>query len=310
MAATNGVLSIDVYLADGRPPAGVADKYNVDASNPSLEATRLSQLFAAMSSGVVPGKVRVRTDSVTGVQASITLAVTQANIAVGEYIDVSVPGRGSYRIIAVTADPDVTAGEFVSETSDAVCATNMAAAIDGMYGLKDWVDASTDSGNLIITAREYGTAGNAYVVYDGTTNGISGEGAFSGGLDASTSLTATITCVQANTDADDTVSIGGVTMTAKASGAAGQNQFDIGADNAEMTANLLAKLQAHDRLDGIATFVAVSNVITATFLLPPYVGQHIVLSSSDADGLVVTQPTVSLDVSNTTATRTYALGGV
>lgn len=310
MAATNGALAIDVYLDGGMPPAGVADRFNVDSSNPSLEATRLSELFASMASGVRPGKVKVRTDSVTGVRASITLAVTQANIAAGEYIDIVVPGRGGFRILAVASDPDVTLGQFVSETDDATTATNMAAAIDGMLGLKSIVDASTNSGNLIITARDYGTLGNSYIVVDGTTNGVSGEGNFAGGKDSSTVVTATIGCVLANTDADDTVAIGSVTFTAKASGASGDNQFNLGASNTAMGDNLVAKINAHPDLLGLVSGINASGTITLTYAVAPRIAQHIRLATSDADGLVITQPSLaSVAITNTTATRTYALGG-
>jgi hypothetical protein len=308
MAATNGVLSIDVYLADGRPPAGVADKYNVDASNPSLEATRLSQLFAAMSSGVVPGKVRVRTDSVTGVQASITLAVTQANIAVGEYIDVAIPGRGTYRITAVTSSPDVTLGQFVSETSDAVTATNMAAAIDGMLGLKDLVDASTNSGNLIITAREYGTAGNSYVVYDGTANGISGEGAFSGGLTATSQVTATAALTFANIAANDTITIAGCVFTWKAS-ASTESEVTIGADADGCGTNLAAKVNAHSKLVGLVTATNASGTVTVSYLVPPRIAVLMLLDTSDGNSATLTQPSTTSTITNDTATVTYSLGG-
>jgi hypothetical protein len=312
MAATEGVLSIDVYLAGGDAPATVADRFNVEAANPALEATRLSALFAAMSSGVRPGKVRVRTDSYTGVRASLTLAVTQANIAAGEYLDIIVPGRGTFRITAVASGADVTLGQFVSATNDATTATNMAAAVNGMLGLKDAVVASTNSGDLILTAKEYGTAGNSYVAKDGTTNGLTpAGGTFASGKDASSKVTSSVVCVSANTDADDTLKIGAVTLTAKAGDASGENQFNIGASNTAMGDNLAAAINAHSKLLGLCTAVAVTGTVTITWELPARIAEHVgQMTSSDADGIVITQPSLaSVSITNTTATRTYALGG-
>jgi len=310
MAATEGALSIDVYLGGGEPPAGVANKYAVDASQPSLEATRLSQLFAALASGVVPGKVRVRVSSIIGVRAFLTLAVTQANIAAGEFLDVCIPNRGAFRLTAVASSPDVTLGQFVSATDDSTTAANIKAAINGMIGLKDLVSADNSSGNLTITAKEYGTVGNGYFVKDGTVNGLTpAGGSFAGGKDASSQVTSVITCVAANTDADDTIRIGKTTFTAKAGDAAGESQFNIGASNTAMGDNLLAKIIAHSELAGLVTGVAASGVITLTWQCDPRLALHMFMVSSDADGLVLTtQPSITSTLASQQAARTYALG--
>ncbi|HVK87948.1 MAG TPA: hypothetical protein VM513_27700 [Kofleriaceae bacterium] len=309
MASTNAITVISVYHGGGDAPASVGERLNREESSPRQEAEALSRFFAAAAGGVRPCKVRVRTDSCVATQATLTLAVTQANIAVGEYLDIVIPGRGAYRVTAVTSGADVTLGQFVSQTSNAVTATNIAAAVNGMLGLKDWVTATTNSGNLILTANLYGTVGNGYTVLDGTVNGLSpAGGAFASGIDTSGQVTATIACVVANTDADDTVSIGGTTFTAKASGASGDNQFNLGASNTAMGDNLVAKINAHPDLLGLVTGVNASGTITLTFTVDPRVARHMVLQTSDADGLVITQATISRTLTNTVATRTYALG--
>lgn len=311
MAQTNGITVITVYHGGGDAPASIGNAYELEESNPRQEAEALSRFFAAAAGGVRPCKVRVRTDSCGGVQASLTLAVTQANIAAGEYLVINIPGRGAFKLTAVASDPDVTAGEFVSETDNATTATNIAAAVDGMLGLKDYVDATTNSGDLILTARLYGTVGNGYIVTDGTTNGLTpAGGTLADGADASTRVTATITCVAANTDADDTIQIGKTVLTAKAGDASGESQFNIGASNAAMGDNLTACINAHSELAGIVT--ATDNdggVVTLTYQCDPRAAVHMVLQSSDADGLAISdQPTTSLTLSNTVAMRTYALG--
>lgn len=310
MAATEGVLSIDVYLAGGDAPATVADRFNVEAANPSLEATRLSALFAAMSSGVRPGKVRVRTDSYTGVRASLTLAVTQANIATGEYLDVLIPGRGTFRLAAVASGADVTLGQFVSATNDATTATNMAAAVNGMLGLKDLVAASTNSGNLILTAKEYGTVGNAYRAIDGTVNGLSpAGGTFAGGKDTSSQVTATAALVHLNIAANDTITIAGQVFTWKAA-AATESEVTIGANATADGDNLVAKVNAHSGLLGLVTASNDAGTVTVTYLVPPRIAVLMLLATSDGNSATLTQPSLaSVAVANTTATRTYALGG-
>jgi hypothetical protein len=295
MAQTNGITVITVYHGGGDAPASLGNAYNLEEGNPRQQAEALSRLFAAGAAGIRPMKVRARTDSCVGVQAALTLAVTQANIAAGEYLTIVIPGVGGFKLTAVASGPDVTEGEFVSETSNAVTATNIAAAVDGMLGLKDYVDASTNNG---------------FVAIDGTTNGLTpAGGSFSGGKDASTRPTATITCVSANTDANDTIQIGKTVFTAKAGDASGDSQFNIGASNTAMGDNLVAKINAHPDLLGLVTGVASSGVITLTFDCDPRVAVHMVMQTSDADGLVLTaQPTTTLTLTNTVATRAYALG--
>lgn len=310
MAATNAVLSIDVFLAGGMPPAGTADRFNVDASNASLEAARLSELFASMASGVRPGKVKVRTDSVTGVRASLTMTCTGTNIAAAEYLDVVIPNVRAYRLTAVSSGAASGDGTFNTSATAATVATNIATAINTLPGLKDYVLASTSTADLILTAKEYGSVGNTIVAIDGTVNGLSpAGGSLAGGKDSSTVVTATIGCVLANTDADDTVSIGATTFTAKASGATGDNQFNLGASNTAMGDNLVAKINAHPDLLGLVSGIAATGTITLTYAVSPRIALHMRLATSDADGLVITQPSSTTTITNTTATRTYALGG-
>lgn len=309
MAQTNGITVITVYHGGGDAPASIGNAYNLETGNPRQEGEALSRFFAAAAGGVRPCKVRVRTDSAGGVQAALTLAVTQANIAAGEYLTVVVPGIGGFKLTAVASDADVTAGEFVSETSDAATATNMAAAVNGMLGLKDLVTATTNSGDLIITANEYGTIGNSITTIDGTTNGLSpAGGALSGGKDASSQTTAAIAITHVNLTADDTVTIGTITFTAKASGATG-NEFNIGADATADAVALAAAINASSSVAGLVTAEAASGTVTLTYTIDPRAAEALcALSTSDATAFGLTQPASTLTFSNTVAERTYALG--
>jgi phage tail sheath gpL-like len=74
----------------------------------------------------------------------------------------------------------------------------------------------------------------------------------------------TITCAQADATANDTISLLGQTLTAKASGANGTTQFDIGASNSEMATNLAACINANTTLTKYAVASASSAVVTVT----------------------------------------------
>jgi len=302
MAQTNGITVITVYHGGGDAPASLGNAYNLEESNPRQQAEALSRLFAAGAAGIRPMKVRTRTDSCGGVQASLTLAVTQANIAAGESLTIVIPGVGGFKLTAVASGADVTLGQFVSQTSNAVTATNIAAAVDGMLGLKDYVDASTNSGDLILTARAYGTIGNGYTVIDGTVNGVSpAGGSFSGGRDASTRVTATIAITNANVTAGDTVTIGATTFTADTS-------FAIGGNATATGDNLVTAINASATLVGLLTASNSSGTVTLTYDCDPRVAPHIRLATSDATAFGLTQPTTTLTLASQVATRAYALG--
>lgn len=96
---------------------------------------------------------------------------------------------------------------------------------------------------------------------------------------------ATATC--ASVAADDTITIGKTTLTAKAS-PSGENQFSqAGSDTAD-AASLAAKINAHSVLSLLVSATAASGVVTITSLARGSVGNHIALTSSDGTRLAVT----------------------
>lgn len=77
--------------------------------------------------------------------------------------------------------------------------------------------------------------------------------------------TGTIT-IATNLEADETVVVNGVTLTAKASGAVGEAQFNVGASAALTAASLADCLNAsHNPALGLATYTASSEVITVAY---------------------------------------------
>jgi hypothetical protein len=120
----------------------------------------------------------------------------------------------------------------------------------------------------------------------------------------------TITITFANVDADETIVIGGTTLTWKAS-ASGESEVDIGADLAAATTNLTAKINDHSKLKGIftATGVTGTGVVTVTYTGDARLGYHIGLSET-GDAVAVSGANFALDTTEVYASATvnYALG--
>ena len=89
----------------------------------------------------------------------------------------------------------------------------------------------------------------------------------------------TLTC--ASTAADDTCAINGVTFTAKASGATG-NQFNVGASDSVTATNLAAAINASASalVDGHVTAEAADEVVTVTAVVPGFAGNTITLEGT------------------------------
>lgn len=92
-------------------------------------------------------------------------------------------------------------------------------------------------------------------------------------------VSASGTITLSSVPADDTVTIGTATLTAKAS-PSGENQFSqAGTDAADATA-LAAKINAHSVLSKIVTASAASNVVTVTCKVKGPIGNQIGLSET------------------------------
>jgi hypothetical protein len=294
---------IEVDLADGTAPADVARRLALPTAKPRDEAVALGNFFSALTQR--NAKVRVRVDSCTGVAASLTTAITGANIAAAEWIGISTP-QGTWKVTAVASGAASGDGTFNTSGTNSTAATNISNAINSLAGLKDHVVATTNSGDLIITAAKKGSIGNVYRVVDGTGNGISSAGLLSGGLDTDERTTAAIAIT--NVTAADTVTIGTIAFTAVASGATG-NQFNIGA-SATLTGDALAAaINASTDLSGLVTAINASGTVTLTYQIDARAAEALCrLATSDATAFGLTQPATTLTVSNAQATREYALG--
>jgi hypothetical protein len=115
----------------------------------------------------------------------------------------------------------------------------------------------------------------------------------------------TITC--ATVAADATVTIGAVTLTAKAS-PSGENEFSqAGSDSADATA-LAAKINAHSVLSKIVSAAAVDAIVTVTCLAKGLVGNQIPLSETGST-ITVSAPFLAGGTGGaTTSAATYKCG--
>lgn len=104
---------------------------------------------------------------------------------------------------------------------------------------------------------------------------------------AAVAASGTVT-VGTSVDADDTVTIGGVVFTAKASGATG-DQWNISATASVCATNLAAAINASTTAGAAGCFSAQANgaVVTITAAQPGKIGNAITLASSDGVDLVV-----------------------
>jgi len=88
---------------------------------------------------------------------------------------------------------------------------------------------------------------------------------------------ASATATLATVVADNTITIGGVTLTAKAS-PADQTQFAVGASNTECAAALAAAINAHTTLKHLVYASASAAVVTISAVVPGPVGNQIPVS--------------------------------
>jgi phage tail sheath gpL-like len=95
------------------------------------------------------------------------------------------------------------------------------------------------------------------------------------------------TITLANVSADDTVTIGKTTLTAKAS-PSGEDQFSQAGTDTVDAASLVTKINAHSVLSLLVYASSVAGVVTVSALQKGVVGNHIALSSSNGTRLEVT----------------------
>jgi len=104
---------------------------------------------------------------------------------------------------------------------------------------------------------------------------------------ASDPVSASATATLASVAADDTITIGKTTLTAKAS-PSGEDQFSQASTDTADAAALVAKINAHSVLSLLVSASSALGVVTITSLSKSHLANHIALSSSNGTRLAVT----------------------
>jgi phage tail sheath gpL-like len=118
---------------------------------------------------------------------------------------------------------------------------------------------------------------------------------------------ASATCTVASIQADDTVTINGVTLTGKAS-PSGELQFDSDGSDTVVATALVACINANSSLTGICTAANVAGVVTISAYCKGLIGNAITLASSDGSRLAVSAARLAGGTGMGEAPVTYNLG--
>ena len=137
------------------------------------QAKALEQLFSDLGSGARNGSVQAYSSVTDGAAASQTITCDQS-------------AATSADVVAVLG-VDLTEGTaFDAETSDAVTATNLAAAINANATLAKYVTATSAAAVVTVTANFKGSSANYWLVSTATVDSgtpfvFSNSGAFASG---------------------------------------------------------------------------------------------------------------------------------
>ncbi len=307
------VSTITIVHPRGEDTASVIDRMQLDASASKESVQRMSSELAAIAGGARSGKVSLRVDGSTGAQASGTIAVTQADCTAGDTITITLPSGQTYTLTAVAGSATAANGEYSIDTSDTAVGVSIDAAVDAYRDLAKHVTASNSSGTVTLTAVKAGSAGNniRFTSTETTATALVFT-AMSGGADPGASATQTITCGAPDIVADDTVSIGSLTLTWKAS-ASSQDEVTLSTTPATAATNLGAAINAHTSLQGLVSASVASAVVTVTWLGAPRAGQLVTLARAETNAGSVVLGAAALASASTeslgsTSTVTYAGG--
>jgi phage tail sheath gpL-like len=137
-------------------------------------------------------------------------------------------------------------------------------------------------------------------------------GAAGASVDVQTSATSPVaasgTITLATVAADDTVTIGKTTLTAKAS-PSGEDEFSQAGTDTVDAAGLVTKINAHSVLSKLVVASSSAGVVTVTALERGSIGNHIALASSNGTRLAVSAAYLASGAGGAeSAAKTYRCG--
>lgn len=255
-----------------------------------------------------------RARAVTLPDATSTFTTTFGSITVGDKIDFYFPGLVSpVTITAVANSADVGSnGTYAANGSNANMVASIVRAIKGNPRFTNLMTASGSATTVTLTSLIPGSLGNSIFYRKTVTTAnvfsFSNNGTFTGGKSLPTSEAVTWTFGSTATNAK-IYRFGNVVLTAKTSGASGENEFNIGASATASATNLKTAINAHSILAGL--MVATDDgagVCTCTVTDPDLLTYLLYLNTDDSSCTLSGQFTTT-GVTYTT-TGLPAAGGV
>jgi hypothetical protein len=118
----------------------------------------------------------------------------------------------------------------------------------------------------------------------------------------------TVTLTNASISANDTITVGGITFTAKASGASG-NQFNIGGTATITATNLAAAVNASTGIDHTVFYAtSAAGVVTFQMVSPGTYGNHMSLATSNGAGFGLSGSTFTGGANDTASVISFTKG--
>jgi hypothetical protein len=277
---TIGVLEEPASVTE-RCLRGTGAYFTREAIKPLLEE------LVAIASGVRDGKIIARVDSVTRGTASQTVTVESDDTAADDTLTIIIPGYGRAVFTAVDTDAEVVAaprtGLWSLETAtDTAQAQSLCDAInDHPLTGHHLLATENDSGVITITAKLPGTWAHGITLVDGAVAAaalVLGGTTLAGGDDVLTQPTLAIVFGTPDITADDTISIGAIEYTWKAS-ASTDNEITLNTTPATAATNFAAKINADTRWTGLLSASRDDATVTLTWLGDPRAGQHALITT-------------------------------
>ena len=214
-----------------------------------------------------------------------TISIATGNMADADTITIN-------SVVLTAKTTPTLAAQFKIGTTALQTAINLTALINANVTLAPLVRASyargtvTSTGVVTLTALGNGTVGNYTWSQSGSNVTLSPASAMGGGTIGPKAASDVFTITAGNLSANDTVTIGGTTFTAVASGPT-SIQFVVGGSALITGQNLAAAINANSAtsiLFKAVTTGTTTGIVTVTVLVPGTIGNNISVTKSAANG--------------------------
>jgi hypothetical protein len=245
------------------------------SANPRAFLNALINVLAGIFTGA-GARVRAQIDESTPYAATGAVAFTQASLTAGDKVFIN-----GAALTAVAGSAVAANGEFSKDTSNTAVGDSFVLALAAYPPVKDLVTGVNSSGTVTLAAKTKGAVGNSIKMSEVDASGGIALTQFSGGLDPGSLVSVNGTFSNTGT-ANDTISIGGVTLTLKAS-AANENEITIGGSAAATATNTINVINAHSKLKGLVVASSGgSGIVTVQLQQSGRVGNLVTLTEASS----------------------------